>query len=123
MKLYGIALGTAIPILIFEATFKPSYACRQFGMKWTSYLARAYGRVLLCTLPSAAAGLFLVRMIYPEGLFMICIEGLLCLGLFAVCAWRFALTVKERDQVLALFRRSVIQNEVPNGASGEEQVR
>ena len=123
MKLYGIALGTAIPILIFEATFKPAYACRQFGMKWTSYLARAYGRVLLCTLPSAAAGLFLVRMIYPEGLFMICIEGLLCLGLFAVCAWRFALTVKERDQVLALFRRSVIQNEVPNGASGEEQVR
>ncbi|MHC5060997.1 MAG: lipopolysaccharide biosynthesis protein [Planctomycetota bacterium] len=123
MKLYGIALGSAVPMFLFSVTFRPAYACRQIGMNWLSYLARAYGRVLLCTLPSAVAGLVLVRVIYPEGLFMICIEGLLCLGLFAVCAWRFALTVTERDQVLALFCRSVVQSEVPDSTSEEEQVR
>ena len=122
MRLYGIALGSAIPVFLFSVIFGPVYACRQIGINWRGYLARAYGHILLCTLPSAALGLVFIRVIYPEGLFMICIEGLLCLGLFAVCAWRFTLTVTERDQVLALFRRSVVQSEVPNSTSEEEQV-
>jgi len=117
MKLYGIALGAAIPILIFEATFKPAYACRQLGMKWASYLARAYGRVLLCTIPSAAAGLVLIRVAYPKGLPLICIEALVCLLVFYVCAWRFVLSVPEREQIMGLLQREPALEEGINDAS------
>jgi len=123
MQLYGIALGSAVPIFLFSVIFAPAYACRQIGMNWPDYLARAYGRILLCTVPSAAAGLALIQVAYPEGLLMICLEGLVCLTLFAVCAWWFALSSSEREQVLALFRRTGVPGGIFNGTSKEEQIR
>lgn len=104
MRLYGIALGSAIPILLFAATFQPAYSCRQLGLKLLSYLNRAYSRVFLCTIPSAIAAIVMLKFVYPEGFFMICIEGLACYLMFLVPAWCFVLQPDERQQILGLFQ-------------------
>lgn len=67
MSLYPIALAAAIPMFLFAVTFQPTYACTQVRVKWTNFLAFAYGRVLLCTVPSAVAGVMLLAFAYPDG--------------------------------------------------------
>jgi hypothetical protein len=122
MGLYGIALGAAIPIFLFAVTFQPIYACRQVRLKWTTFLTRTYGRVLLCTVPSAVVGVILLASIYPKGLLMICIEGLVCVMVFAVCAWWFALSRQERQDIRSILSRDRSQARTRNDALSQEMM-
>jgi len=106
MKLYGIALGSAIPIFLLSVTFQPAYACRQTGLKWLSYMSQSYSRVVLGLLPAAVAAVVLARYFYPNSLFAIITEALICILVFAGPAWCFVLTANEREQILATFRRN-----------------
>lgn len=105
MKIFGIALGTAVPVLGFALVFQPAYACRQVGLRWSQYLPQAYLRVVGCTAVTALVALLLRALVYPDGLLMIVIEGGICMAVYGGCAWRFALSDKDRDQFLGLFRR------------------
>jgi O-antigen/teichoic acid export membrane protein len=102
MRLYGIVLGTGIPVIVLSVIFQPAHACYQVGLHWLDYLNRSYTKVLLWSAPAALAGILLVRFIYPSGLIMIVSEGLVCLLIFAVCAWKYVLTDSERAQIIEL---------------------
>ncbi len=105
MGLYGIVLGAAIPILSFSAIWQTRYACRQLGLKWPSYMRQSYSRAAVGTIPAAVAAVVLVRYIYPKSLIMIIAEGLICMLIFAVTAWRFVLKEEDRVQIRCLFVR------------------
>jgi O-antigen/teichoic acid export membrane protein len=104
MKLYGIVLGVAIPRVLFNAIVQPMYACRQIGLKWLSYMGKSYGRVILGTVPTAAAAFVLVRYLYPGNLLMIISDGLVCMVIFAVTVLLYILTRDERNIVFGLFK-------------------
>ncbi len=104
MELHGIALGTAIPILIFALFFQPLYACRQIGLRWRGYLVAVYPRVLLCTLLTCAVAWLLRAFVYPHGLVMIVAEGAACMLVFSGLAWWIALSADDRDGLLGLLR-------------------
>jgi O-antigen/teichoic acid export membrane protein len=110
--LYGIALGSAVPIFIFSATYQPFHACRQVGLNWLTFLWQAYGCVVLWTIPSTILGLVLLRVMYPSGLIMMALEGVLCMLVFVPFAWWLVLTPRDRDQVIGIFRRKLSPGEV-----------
>jgi len=104
MELYGVTLGTAIPLLLFSALFQTKYACDQIGIKWLSYMRQSYGKVTLGTIPAAVAAVVLVRYFYPKTLAMIAAECLVCLLVFAVFAWWLVMDIEERKQIRSVFR-------------------
>ena len=104
MKLYGIALGTAIPIFFFDAIYRPLYACRQIDYKWLRYMVQSYGKVAVGVIPSAMTAYILLRYAYPKGLIMVIVEGVSSLLVFAVIAWFFILTGDERHNIFGLFK-------------------
>jgi O-antigen/teichoic acid export membrane protein len=109
MGLYGVVLGAAIPILLFNFFFQPMYACYQVRLKWLSYMVEAYGRVVLGTVPAAVIGVALVWYAYPNSLIMIIFEWLMCMLIFAACAWWFVLSPEERLQIRGLLKRTPSQ--------------
>lgn len=114
MGLYGVVLGAAIPILFFNLFFQPMYTCYQVGLKWLSYMVKAYGRVVLGTVPAAVIAIALVRCLYSNSLIVIIIEGLVCMLIFAACAWWFVLSQDERLQI-----RSLLLKRAPEQASNK----
>ncbi len=99
----GVVLGTAVPILILGIFFQPIYACHQLNLKWFHYMVVSYGKALLCTLVSTVTGIGLIRWFYPRTLTMIGIEFIVCMVLFGLVAWRYALGDSERSQIAGLF--------------------
>lgn len=91
-------------MIIFSLIFQPIHACRQMGLNWLSYLSRSYAKVFLWAIPAAVVGVLLIRYAYPSGLIMIILEGLICLLIFAVCAWRYVLADSERTHISALIK-------------------
>ncbi len=104
MGLYGIVLGAAIPILYFDSIWQTRYACRQLGLKWLSYMGYSYGRAAVGTIPAVVVAVILVRYVYPKSLIMIIAEGVVCMLVFAVCAWWFVLNKEEREQILGVLK-------------------
>lgn len=48
--LYGVALGTAIPMLIMKVFFQPIYICRVLKVSFAYFVKNAIGRVLIISL-------------------------------------------------------------------------
>jgi len=118
MKLYGIALGAAIPILAYDSVYKPAYASRQIGLGWWRYMAASYGRVLLATAPAAAVAFALLYYAYPKGLLDLIFEMALCVMILAVFYFLFVLKKTDRLTVLNLFRSARASDNLTLGGAG-----
>jgi O-antigen/teichoic acid export membrane protein len=104
MKLYGIALGSAIPTLLYSVSVPPIYACRRTGFKWLTYMVQSYGGVILGLIPASVVAVGLVQFSCPSNLIMIVVEGMICLLISILTAWWFVLTTDERESILNLFK-------------------
>jgi len=91
MGLRGVALGTALPNVIF-AFVVGAYACRVAGVSSMRYLLYVVPRVLLGSLPALAFVLWLKLMVGIEGRLEVIMAGVSTCLVFAACAvfliWR-----------------------------------
>jgi len=120
MQPYGVGLAAAIPIFLFVVTFQRIYASRQVRLKWATSLTRTYGRVPLCTVPSAVGRVILLAFAYTKRLLMICIEGVVCAMVVGACAWCFALSRQWRQDVCSVLRRDRSPADARNAALSQE---
>lgn len=104
--IYGIALGTAIPIFFYDTIYKPFYACQQIKSKWRVYMLKSYGLVTLCLIPCGLTAFFLLKVYFPKNLIMLVIEGAVCMSVFAISSWIFVLDKSEHQSILGLFKKT-----------------
>jgi O-antigen/teichoic acid export membrane protein len=94
--LTGVALGTAIPLVLFGGLTTALYACRVLGMPFGRYLVEGMVLPGLATLAFMLPALVLQATWRPMGWWNLAFANGACWILFAACAWRFALTADER---------------------------
>lgn len=86
--LVGVALGTAIPNVVFSAVFARS-ACGALGIEPLRYLAYGFGRPAAAAAVCAGVLLVVARHAAPEGLPALVAVGLLHCALFGALALGF----------------------------------
>ncbi|MBK1665724.1 teichoic acid transporter [Rhodospirillum rubrum] len=98
----GVALGTAIPMVVVKMGLLPVYACRRIGLGVAVYyrlVAGALAVVALCHLPIVA-----VMLTIPHSFPALFTAALVCYGLLGVVLFRFALPREVRALLLASLR-------------------
>ena len=107
--MWGVALGTLIPMLISRFMLVVPYSCRQIDLP----LGRYFGEVLLCLgtmLLSVFGAALIARAFVGDGgyLRLIVLGGGMA-ALYGVCAWCFGLRQADRERLLSLLnvRRGV----------------
>jgi O-antigen/teichoic acid export membrane protein len=110
----GVALGTAIPNVLFAAALL-WLACRELSVRVWTYVVYVGGRALLGALPVAALGLWLKNGFGVPGFTHLFVSGIAMVALFAVTSVVF---VYRNDRLLDL--RAEIARRLP-GAAREGQ--
>jgi len=98
MGIFGVALGTAIPNVLFAAALM-LFVCRELSINVRSYVAYVGGRALLGALPVAGLGLWLKFGLRVEGLVPLLLSGV---GMVLVFALTWVLFVYRDDPYLDL---------------------
>ena len=85
---YGIlgdALGTAIPLTCTMLFFLPGHACRQFGVRVSTFLREAYTLPLLLALPFVTTLLLERRWLVPHHATELFVEVAIGWGIYGAC--------------------------------------
>jgi O-antigen/teichoic acid export membrane protein len=109
--LIGIALGTAVPMIVVQVLIQPWYALRTIALPPDRYLREALGRPLLVLVAvlAACAATRPWQHAYSAGWLLFSASWQATL--FLMLAWRFALTSNEREHFL--LRMSGVLRRVP----------
>ncbi len=93
--IYGVALGTAIPMLIVKLFIQPVYICREVGIPITKYVAGLFCPFLAGVIYIAAAKVA-TSMFHIDSYIRLFAVGLVSFLFFAALASMFCLTGDER---------------------------
>lgn len=96
--LIGVALGTAIPLVLFGSITTAVYACKVLGMPLGRYLLDGMVLPGLVTLAFVIPAIALQAVWHPMGWLNLALASGVCWLLFVMCAWRFALGPDERTR-------------------------
>lgn len=99
--LYGVALGTAIPMTIKLVFIQPWYACRVIGLT-----TREYAWLLGKHIFIASVGISLGKLVLPHldqlGIIGFLIAGMVHLALYLPVALYFGFETKDRERVIEM---------------------
>jgi O-antigen/teichoic acid export membrane protein len=95
--LVGVALGTAIPLLITSVLFLPIHVCRTLGLGLRQYLIEAHGIPFVLTVPVAAALVLLDHELAPTSYTAIAGEVLIAFFVYVLTVSLY-LTVLQKDR-------------------------
>jgi O-antigen/teichoic acid export membrane protein len=108
--IYGVALGTTIPMLFFRLVVLPLFVCRSITLPVSVYYVRTlFITSVKTTLPLAAyfyAAHFFVKPNYPS----IVVSAVIQFALFCPLAWFFICTGKERDLLKSALQKKRISH-------------
>jgi O-antigen/teichoic acid export membrane protein len=109
LGMWGVALGTLIPMLISRFVFVAPYSCRQIGLPLGRYFGEVFlglGSMLVCVLGAA----FIARKFIGDGSYtrLIVLGGGMA-AVYGVGAWCIGLRRADRERLLAILnlRRGV----------------
>lgn len=86
--LVGVALGTAIPLVISHVFVFPYLGCRHIGMSTPWFLWKMFLACAVPLVPAAVLALALLRAVPPGNLLALTVEGMLVVSVYAVAfAW------------------------------------
>jgi O-antigen/teichoic acid export membrane protein len=104
--LYGVALGTAIPMTIKLLFIQPWYACRVIGLTTREY-AWLLGRNIFI----ASVGISLGKLVLPHieqlGLIGFCVAGVVHFALFVPVALYFGFEPRDRERLITTILSSL----------------
>jgi len=109
--LLGIAIGSALPSLYFNAWVMPRYLARSLGVSHSRIFAEGQLRGLLTGAGLFVIGLLILRIHTPTAWPTFFLEVVLTLVVSSPMVWLFGLTSRDRDMVLATFNRRRARNE------------
>jgi O-antigen/teichoic acid export membrane protein len=95
--LIGIALGTAAPMIFVQVFIQPWYALRTIEMPPSRYLREAFLRPVLVLLAVLLVCVALRTWQHPYSAQWLLFSAAWQAALFLMLAWRFALTLDERE--------------------------
>jgi hypothetical protein len=93
----GVALATAIPLLITKIFIQPRYVCRQIGYPVTRYYSEM-GRLFLVSAVGQAPILYIVKTLHVSSYTSILMSGIILYSLYSIVLFRFILS--STDQLL-----------------------
>ena len=101
----GVALGTAIPHVLFMGIALPLFVRRILDYSFFEYVLNIYVRPMLASIPFVTTCLA-IKTLYPStGLLDFMIKVALAMPVYFVSIWVLCLTSKERAQYRHHFRR------------------
>lgn len=120
--LVGVAMGTAVPLLLISGFATAWYACRALDMPLLRYLDLGMLRPGLASLAFLVPALAVQRWWHPMGWLPLLVACAACWIVFALAAWRFALPPDERERwaklVSGFFGRGTVGTPVPADRGG-----
>ena len=94
--IYGVALGTTIPLLVLKAVFYPVYTCRAMKLSFWKYTRQVFTVPVLTSIPFGLILYLFSRFLYPTSfpafLLEVATAGLVFLGI----VWAVGLDQEER---------------------------
>jgi O-antigen/teichoic acid export membrane protein len=72
--LIGVALGSAIPLIIRQLLATPLYICKQLKITLTDYIIKAYLPPLLSSIPCLLICIIFVKLFYPNTIIKLILE-------------------------------------------------
>lgn len=100
--LIGVAIGSAVPQILFHGVFVPYYTNKALGFSIWAYYLKTYLSVLLPTLILFVA-LFTLKSFYaPTGFLILLAEAALAAIIFIISAYFLTLSREEKNSALAL---------------------
>jgi len=103
--LIGVAIGAAVPQLLFYILFVPSHTTKVIGMPMRVYLRGTYLRVLAPSLILFASLYAFLEFAYPDGYLILISEAIVCATLYLVAIYVFSLDRAEKDKVDATMKK------------------
>jgi len=116
--LVGVALGTAVPLVLLGGVVTALYACRVLRLSIRRYLWEGMIRPGLATLSFAIPAVLAQVLWRPTGWFALGTVVALCWFLFAFVAWRWALSTYERGRWTHMVPRLFGASAAPSAAAG-----
>jgi len=98
--IYGIAIGTAIPMLIAKLSIQPMYVCRVVGIKISEYITKGLLPQFLIGIIYFVIMRILIYVYYPISYFSLLLSALISFIIFAVLSVFIILNSKERNIIL-----------------------
>jgi O-antigen/teichoic acid export membrane protein len=105
LGIVGVAIGTAVPTFVTKVLVQPVYCCKFFGLSRRAY----YWHVLV--MPPLVGAMFTVTVFAAkeymrvDNYFLIAVQAVTFLVLWALLAGRLLLTREDREQVVEFLRR------------------
>jgi O-antigen/teichoic acid export membrane protein len=100
LGIYGVALGTTIPILITKLIVQPIYCCKIIGIKWRNYMMDILIKPILLTV---VLGIFLRNISLlspPKSYLILLINGMFIFLVFNILSFVICFNRKTREIVL-----------------------
>jgi O-antigen/teichoic acid export membrane protein len=92
----GVAIGTAIPMIITNSIVIPLYSCRIVGISWFHFLSEAYVKPLLCAFVFAISLYTILKFIPVTTWFAFASALSAPIVIYCSFAWLFCLSKSER---------------------------
>lgn len=95
----GVAIGAAVPQILFHGVFVPLYTLKVLEMSPWQYFKNTYLVTLLPTVAFLGSLIFVNEYYYPEGYLSLFLSGGICAVLYLVCVLLFSLNRDEKRTV------------------------
>lgn len=102
--IYGVALGTAIPMMIIRIFIQPAYTCRTIGLSVREYCVTTLLVTTLKTLLPLLLYFFIARNFLKATYASIILCSIIQLLLLLPVVFYFVLSAKEREGAISLIR-------------------
>jgi O-antigen/teichoic acid export membrane protein len=110
--MYGVAWGTSISMSIIHLIFWPSYVKRELGVGIRTYIWEGWGKIVLCSLPFAAATVIVEHHLHPRSLVVYFGQIFLVLPVYFLSVLLFF-----HRSALGIFKRWQLSRMVEQGAA------
>jgi len=118
MGLVGIAIGTLIPMVIFEGVLLAWLTCRSMGMSLLTYFRQTIPRWALAAAILWAISLPIARLDWNGRWVQFLIKAAMICLVYSVIGWFLVLSKDERSR-LAKMKRPALAPATPAGAGGQ----
>ncbi|OPY61755.1 MAG: putative membrane protein EpsK [Pelotomaculum sp. PtaU1.Bin065] len=97
MGIVGVAIGTAIPLIVNNFIILPVYVCKVLGVPVVEYVKKSMVSPLLVMVPLIGLLYFMQKIVANPGWILLGLEFMISWLFFMVIVWRFCLSKLERD--------------------------
>jgi O-antigen/teichoic acid export membrane protein len=114
--MYGVALGTLIPILITRIVIQPIYVCRVANIEYLEYARRSLRTLAFVALSLVIPVLLSIRFAAPNYKVLISL-GIVSTVLYAIPLWLFELSGSETEILRSVFRMKMAAKKLSHAAA------